>query len=84
VVGDRDGLPQAGLLADCVTTLDVLSHGRAWLGIGAAGNEDEARGLGAAVTPTAERFERLEEALQIFLQMCSEDEAPYRGNHHNA
>ncbi len=59
---------EPGLLAKCVTTLDVLSGGRAWLGIGAAWNEDEARGLGLPFPPTAERFERLEEALQIFSQ----------------
>ena len=73
---------EPGLLAKCVTTLDVLSGGRAWLGIGAAWNEDEARGLGLPFPPTAERFERLEEALQIFLQMCSDDDGPYRGKHY--
>jgi alkanesulfonate monooxygenase SsuD/methylene tetrahydromethanopterin reductase-like flavin-dependent oxidoreductase (luciferase family) len=65
-----------GLLAKMVTTLDVLSGGRAWLGIGAAWNEDEARGLGLFFPPTAERFERLEETLQICLQMWSGDDAP--------
>ena len=73
---------EPGLLAKCVTTLDVLSQGRAWLGIGAAWNEEEARGLGLPFPPTAERFERLEEALQIFLQMCSGDEGPYHGKHY--
>jgi len=73
---------EPGLLAKCVTTLDVLSQGRAWLGIGAAWNEEEARGLGLPFPPTAERFERLEEALQIFLQMCSRDEGPYHGKHY--
>jgi F420-dependent oxidoreductase-like protein len=72
-----------GLLAKLVTTLDVLSEGRAWLGIGAAWNEEEARGLGLLFPPTAERFERLEEALQICLQMWSDDESPYRGKHYN-
>src|SRR5215469_16996473 len=71
-----------GLLAKAVTTLDVLSDGRAMLGIGAAWNEDEARGLGLFFPPTAERFERLEEALQIYLQMCSDDESPYHGKHY--
>jgi F420-dependent oxidoreductase-like protein len=71
-----------GLLAKIVTTLDVLSGGRAWLGIGAAWNEEEARGLGLSFPPTAERFERLEEALQIYLQMCSDDDGPYRGTHY--
>ena len=71
-----------GLLAKQVTTLDVLSGGRAWLGIGAAWNEDEARGLGLFFPSTAERFERLEEALQICLQMWSDDESAYEGKHY--
>ena len=71
-----------GLLAKAVTTLDVLSGGRAWLGIGAAWNEAESRGLGLDFPPTAERFERLEEALQICLQMWSGDEEPYSGKHY--
>jgi len=71
-----------GLLAKAVTTLDVLSGGRAWLGIGAAWNEEESRGLGLFFPPTAERFERLEEALQICLQMWRGDESPYRGAHY--
>ena len=54
----------------------MLSGGRAWLGIGAAWNEHEARGLGLPFPPTAERFERLEEALQICLQMWSDDDEP--------
>jgi alkanesulfonate monooxygenase len=73
---------EPGLLAKCVTTLDVISGGRAWLGIGAAWNEDESRGLGLPFPPTAERFERLEEALQICMQMWSGDEAPYHGKHY--
>jgi alkanesulfonate monooxygenase len=73
---------EPGLLAKAVTTLDVLSGGRAWLGIGAAWNEEESRGLGLPFPPTAERFERLEEALQICLQMWSDDEGPYRGKHY--
>src|SRR5690348_4222012 len=71
-----------GLLAKLVTTLDVLSGGRAWLGVGAAWNEEEARGLGLPFPPTAERFERLEEALQICLQMWSGDDGPYEGAHY--
>jgi F420-dependent oxidoreductase-like protein len=74
---------EPGLLAKCVSTLDVLSGGRAWLGIGAAWNEEEARGLGLPFPPTAERFERLEEALQIYLQMCSDDDGPYDGKHYH-
>jgi F420-dependent oxidoreductase-like protein len=71
-----------GLLAKMVTTLDVLSGGRAWLGIGAAWNEDESRGLGLPFPPTTERFERLEEALQICLQMWSDDESAFDGKHY--
>ncbi|OLC52772.1 MAG: LLM class F420-dependent oxidoreductase [Chloroflexi bacterium 13_1_40CM_4_68_4] len=71
-----------GVLAKAVTTLDVLSGGRAELGIGAAWNEDEARSLGIPFPPLAERFERLEETLQICLRMWSEDESPYRGRHY--
>ena len=73
---------EPGLLAKAVTTLDVLSGGRAWLGIGAAWNEPEANGLGLSFPPTAERFERLEEALQICLQMWSGDDKPYSGRHY--
>src|SRR5258708_6144019 len=62
-----------GILVKTVTTLDVLSHGRAYLGIGAAWNEEEHRGLGVPFPPLAERFERLEEALQIALQMWAGD-----------
>jgi len=72
-----------GILAKIVTTLDVLSGGRAWLGIGAAWNEEESRGLGVPFPPVAERFERLEEALQICLQMWQGDESPYRGKHYD-
>jgi F420-dependent oxidoreductase-like protein len=71
-----------GLLAKIVTTLDVLSRGRAELGIGAAWYEREHLGLGVVFPPTAERFERLEEALQICLQMWSDDDGPYRGVHY--
>ena len=71
-----------GLLAKAVTTLDVLSGGRAWLGIGAAWNEPESLGLGLHFPPTAERFERLEETLQICLQMWSDEDGPYNGKHY--
>src|ERR1700730_16700302 len=74
---------EPGLLAKIVTTLDVLSGGRAWLGIGAAWNEEEARGLGLPFPPTAERFERLEEALQICLQMWDDDDRPFAGKHYH-
>jgi alkanesulfonate monooxygenase len=73
---------EPGLLAKAVTTLDVLSGGRAWLGIGAAWYEAEARGLGLQFPPLAERFERLEEALQICLQMWSGEEGPYEGKYY--
>ncbi|NAS21071.1 TIGR03560 family F420-dependent LLM class oxidoreductase [Herbidospora sp. NEAU-GS84] len=72
---------QPGLLAKIVTTLDVLSGGRAWLGIGAAWNEEESKGLGFPFPPLAERFEQLEEALQICHRMWDGDESPYPGRH---
>jgi F420-dependent oxidoreductase-like protein len=71
-----------GLLAKTVTTLDVLSGGRAWLGIGAAWNEEESRGLGVPFPPLKDRFEQLEEALQIVHQMWRGDESPYAGKHY--
>jgi alkanesulfonate monooxygenase SsuD/methylene tetrahydromethanopterin reductase-like flavin-dependent oxidoreductase (luciferase family) len=52
------------------------------LGIGAAWNEEESRGLGLLFPPTAERFERLEEALQICLQMFHGDETAFQGEHY--
>lgn len=73
---------EPGMLAKQVTTLDVLSGGRAWLGIGAAWFEDEARGLGLSFPPTAERFERLEETVRICLQMWSESDEPFIGKHY--
>jgi F420-dependent oxidoreductase-like protein len=71
-----------GILAKIISTLDVLSGGRAWLGIGAAWNEEESLGLGIPFPPVAERFERLEETLQICLQMWSDDDGPYEGTHY--
>jgi F420-dependent oxidoreductase-like protein len=71
-----------GVLAKIVTTLDVLSGGRGGLGIGAAWNDEESRGLGIPFPPVAERFERLEETLQICLQMWRGDESPYHGRHY--
>ena len=73
---------EPGILAKIVTTLDVLSNGRAWLGIGAAWNEEESRGLGIPFPPVAERFGRLEETLQICLQMWRGNEKPYQGRHY--
>jgi F420-dependent oxidoreductase-like protein len=71
-----------GLLAKIVTTLDVLSGGRAQLGIGAAWYEREHDGLGVPFPPLAERFERLEETLEICQQMWSDDDGPYEGKHY--
>jgi F420-dependent oxidoreductase-like protein len=72
-----------GLLAKTVSTLDVLSGGRAVLGIGAAWYEREHRGLGVPFPPLAERFSRLEEALQIVGQMWDpEDNGPYDGRYY--
>src|SRR6516164_4994609 len=74
---------EPGLLAKALTTLDVLSGGRAILGIGAAWNEEESRGLGLFFPPMAERFERLEEAILICKQMWSGDEGPFDGKHYH-
>jgi F420-dependent oxidoreductase-like protein len=71
-----------GLLAKIVTTLDVLSAGRAELGIGAAWYEREHLALGVPFPPVSERFERLEETLQICLQMWSDNDGPYEGRHY--
>ncbi|WP_213454436.1 LLM class F420-dependent oxidoreductase [Rhizomonospora bruguierae] len=71
-----------GLLAKTVSTLDVLSGGRARLGIGASWYEREQRGLGVPVVPVAERFERLEETIRICRQMWSDDNGPFEGRHY--
>jgi F420-dependent oxidoreductase-like protein len=71
-----------GILVKTVTTLDVLSGGRAYLGIGAAWNEREARGLGIPFPPVAERFQRLEETLKIAKQMWSGDRGTYSGKYY--
>jgi F420-dependent oxidoreductase-like protein len=71
-----------GLLAKIVATLDVLSGGRARLGIGASWYEREQAALGVPVVPVAERFERLEETLQICHQMWSDDNGPFNGRHY--
>jgi len=73
-----------GLLAKMVTTLDVLSGGRMWLGIGAGHYAEEARGLGIPFPPLAERFDWLDETLQICLRMWSGergDERPFEGKY---
>lgn len=74
---------EPGLLAKQISTLDVLSGGRAGLGIGAAWNDAESAGLGFNFPPLRERFERLEEAIQICLQMWSDSEEPYQGKHYS-
>jgi F420-dependent oxidoreductase-like protein len=75
-------LRHPGVLAKTVTTLDVLSGGRAWLGIGAAWFDDEHRAFGVPFPPLGERFERLEEAVQICLQLWRGDEQPFAGRHY--
>ena len=70
-----------GILVKTVTTLDVLSGGRAYLGIGAAWNEREARGLGIPFPSVKERFEQLEETLQIAKQMWSDNNGAYKGKY---
>src|SRR5258707_15705249 len=72
-----------GLLAKTVTTLDVLSRGRAVFGLGAAWYEREHIGLGVPSPPTAERFERLEETLQICKQMWSPNNGRYDSKHYH-
>jgi F420-dependent oxidoreductase-like protein len=73
---------QPGILAKIVTTLDVLSSGRAWLGIGAGWNEEESRGLGIPFPSASERFARLEETVQVCLQMWRGNEKPYQGRYY--
>jgi F420-dependent oxidoreductase-like protein len=70
------------LLVKAVTTLDVLSGGRAWLGIGAGYPGQEAPAMGLPMPPTAQRFERLEETLRLAVQMWSGDDAPFEGRHY--
>ena len=71
-----------GVLIKTVTTLDVLSGGRAYFGVGAAWNAEESAGLGIPFPPVAERFERLEETLQIAGQMWSTDDGKFNGKHY--
>ncbi len=78
---------QAALWAKCATTLDVLSGGRAWLGIGAAWNQEESAGLGFPMPPLGTRFEMLEETLQYVLAMWEGErgtEKPFEGRHYQA
>ncbi|ACQ79677.1 Luciferase-like monooxygenase [Beutenbergia cavernae DSM 12333] len=71
------------LLVKAVTTLDTLSGGRAWLGIGAGYHEAEARDMGLSMPAVAERFERLEETLQLADRMWSGDESAFEGRHYH-
>lgn len=71
-----------GVLVKTATTLDVLSGGRAWLGLGAGWNEEESRGLGIPLPSMRERFERLEETLQIAHRMFDGASAPFDGRHY--
>jgi F420-dependent oxidoreductase-like protein len=71
-----------GILAKQVTTLDVLSGGRAYLGIGAAWFDREHAGLGVPFPPLKERFQRLQEALQIIRQMWSDENGPFEGKYY--
>lgn len=71
-----------GVLIKTATTLDVLSGGRSYLGIGAAWNEQEARGLGVPFPPLKERFEQLEETLKLAHQMWRDDITPFEGKHY--
>jgi F420-dependent oxidoreductase-like protein len=69
------------LLIKAVTTLDVVSGGGAWLGLGAGYHEDEARTMGLSFPPMAERFEVLEETLELALRMWEDDRSPFEGRH---
>ncbi len=71
-----------GVLAKAITTLDVLSQGRSMLGLGAAWYDREHAALGIPYPPLSERFEMLEETLQICQQMWSDNDGPYHGKHY--
>ena len=73
---------EPAVLIKAVTTLDVLTGGRAWLGIGAGYQGEEAAALGLPLPPVAERFERLEETLQLARQMWRGDATPFHGKHY--
>ena len=70
------------LLVKAVTTLDVVSGGRAWLGLGAGYHGEEAEAMGLPLPPVAERFERLEETLAIATRMWAGDDSPFTGAHY--
>ena len=67
------------LLVKIVTTLDVLSGGRAWLGVGAGYQADEAAMTGLPFEATAERFARLEDLLRLAAHLWDEDRGPFAG-----
>ncbi len=71
------------LLIKAVTTIDVLSRGRAWLGIGAGYQQEEADAMDLPLPPTRERFEHLEDTLRLALQMWSEDDSAFTGARHH-
>jgi F420-dependent oxidoreductase-like protein len=71
-----------GLLLKHLTSLDVLTGGRVWLGIGAAWHDEEARAFGLPFPSLAERYERLEETLQIAHHIWSGDAGPFEGSHY--
>lgn len=73
-----------GLLGKAISTLDVLSGGRAVLGVGAGWNEEESRGLGFRFPPLKERFELLEDAVRYCLELWSAGEGPFEGKHVSA
>jgi F420-dependent oxidoreductase-like protein len=73
---------EPALLIKAATTLDALCGGRAWLGLGAGYHQEEARAMGLPLPPTGERFERLEETLQLALQMWAGDTSPFAGRHY--
>lgn len=73
---------EPAILIKAITTLDVLSGGRAWFGIGSGYQQEEAAAMGLPLPPTAERFERLEETLRLAHQMWSGDPSPFAGKHY--
>lgn len=73
---------QPSVLVKAVTTLDVLSGGRAWFGVGAGYHKAEAQTMGLPLPPVAERFDRLDELLRLALHMWSGDDTPFPGRYH--
>jgi F420-dependent oxidoreductase-like protein len=73
----------ASVLIKAITTLDVLSGGRAWLGVGAGYLQDEARAMDLPLPPIGERFERLEDTLRLAFQMWAGDASPFEGVHYH-